>query len=93
MAIELQPLVETLLLEHDAVVNAGDVAVGLAFAGADRIVIGLFAAGERGQQVVADRPHVELVQMAAVRRGDERHQPIAGQAHFRPAVEIVIVAS
>ena len=65
--------------------------VGSPFAGADRVVIRFFAAGERGQQVVADRADVELVQMPAVRRRDERHQPVAGQAHFGAGVEVVIV--
>ena len=54
-------------------------------------MIGFFAAGERGEQVVANRPDVELVQMAAVRRRDERDQPVAGQANFRAGVEVVIV--
>ena len=39
-------------------------------------------------QIDAD---VELVQLPAVRRRDQRHQPVAGQAHFLPAVEVVVV--
>ena len=91
VAIELQPLVEVLLLEDDAVVNAGDIAAGARFAGADGVVIRFFAAGERGEQVVADRADVELVQMAAVRGRDERDQPVAGEADFGAGVEVVVV--
>ena len=87
----MQPLVEAFLLEDDAVVNAGHVAVAARFARADLVVIRLFAAGERGEQVVANRADVEFVQMAALRRSHKRDQPIAGQANFLPAVEVVVV--
>ena len=65
---ELEPLIEILLFEHDALVNARYVACCARFTGANRVVISLFATRERGQQIVADRANVELVQVAAMRR-------------------------
>jgi hypothetical protein len=93
MAIDLQPFVEIRLLKDDAIMNAGDFAIRGRFTAADLLVICLFAAGQRGEQIVADRTHVELVNVPAVRRRDERHEAIAGQANFRPAVEVVVLAS
>jgi hypothetical protein len=91
VAIELQPLIEVLLLEHDAIVDAGDVAGGFAFTSADSIVIRLFAAGERREQIVADGPHVEFVEVTTVRRRNKRNQPIAGQPNLGARVEVVIL--
>ena len=54
-------------------------------------MIRFFAAGERGEQIVADRAHVELVQMAAVRRRHKRDEPVAGEANFGASVEVVVV--
>ena len=90
IAVVLQPLIEALLLEDDAVVDAGDVAARGRFAGADLPMIRLFAARERGEQIVADRADVELVHLPALRGRDQRDQPIAGQPHFLAAVEVVV---
>ncbi len=91
VGVELEALVEVFLFEDDAVVDAGHIARAHRFAGADRVVIRLFAARERGEQVVADGADIEFVQMAAVRRGNERQQPVAGQTDLGAGVEVVIV--
>ena len=91
MGVVLEHPVEALLLEDDAIVDTGDVAVVAARPGQDLAVIGFRPAGESGQQVVADRANVQLVQLAAAAGGDHGDELVVGQANFLPAVEVEIV--
>ncbi len=46
---------------------------------------------ERGQQILADAPHIELIHLAAAARRKQQRQPIVRQFHVGPAVEIKIL--
>src|SRR5262245_12209547 len=71
--------------------DAGDLAVAAAGAGGDLFVIGLGAAGERGEQIHADRPYIELVEHAAGGGREQTNQPIVGEANFLASVEVVVI--
>ena len=54
-------------------------------------MVGFGPPHERGEQVVADRADVEFVELPAAGRGDQRDETVAGESHFGPAVEVVVV--
>ena len=90
MVVVLDPLLQPLLFEDDAVVNAGNLALVAAGAGQHLAMIGLGPPGQRGQQVVADGANVQLVHLAAAAGREQCHQPVVGQLHFLAGVEVVI---
>ena len=54
-------------------------------------MVGFRPASHGRQQIVADRPHVQFVHLAARRRSQQGHQPVVGQPHFLAGVEVEIV--
>src|SRR6185369_2918088 len=89
--VVLQPLVEAGLLEDDAVVDAGDLAVTIVRAGQNLAVIGFRPAGERSQQIVTDRADVELIHHSTRGGGNECDELVVGQANLLASVEVVII--
>jgi hypothetical protein len=91
ITVILQALIEIGLFEDHTVVDAGDLAVAATGAGQHLAVIGFGATRERGEQVVANRTDIELVQHASGGRCQQANEPIIGQANFLAGVEVVII--
>ncbi len=56
-------------------------------------MVGFLPPRERGQQIVANGFYVELIELAAFVRSNERQQTIGCESDFGPAVEVVISRS
>ena len=86
----MDALIKPFLLEDDAIVNAGDLAVLSVLSREHLAMIGFGPSRQGGLQIVADRPHVQLVQLAALGWSQQANQFVVAQLDFGSGVEVEI---
>ncbi len=89
--IVLQTLFKSILFEDDTIVDARTIIIVIVLPHGHLAMVGFRSAGDRGQQVVADRPHVEFIHLSASRWSNQADQLIVSQSDFLPSVKVVVI--